>query len=82
MTEINDFCEDQLALYPPRFRSLEDAEFFMECYRSGWRFPPEKMIHPFLTINGVCCVNEEYQYAPFELSFTIETRIKPPCQPH
>lgn len=56
-----------MTYHMPRFRTREDALLFMECLQSKQEFPSEKIIHPFLIMDGVSILNEEYEDAPFEL---------------
>lgn len=54
---------------PPRFRSREDAELFMECLRTGERFPIERWVWPYEVVGGCSVMSREYKDAPFELGY-------------
>lgn len=54
---------------PPRFRTKEDAELFMECLKLRNPFPQEKWVHPYELKGKMCTVSDDYKNAPFELKY-------------
>lgn len=53
--------------YPFRFETEADALLFMECYRNRTKFPQEKVITPFILMDGCAVKNPKYHSAPYEL---------------
>lgn len=56
---------------PPRFRTAEDGQLFLDCLAASKPFPAEKWIHPYAVTNGVAHINREYSEAPFELRYLV-----------
>jgi hypothetical protein len=67
----------EMKLFPPRFRTYEDAMLYHECLNTGAEFPKEKWVWPFMrTLNGDISINPQYRDAPYECALIEHPSIK------
>lgn len=61
-----------MTIFPPRFRTQEDGELYLQCVLNKQKFPVEKWIHPLRVMDGKAVTTQEYKEAPFEVAYIWE----------
>lgn len=57
------------SIWPPRFKTIEDARLYEQCLKDKTTFPIEKWVWPCKVVGGLAVVSQEYKDAPYEMRF-------------